>query len=165
MSEFDSKELRRALGQFPTGVTVMTARNAEQLVGVTASSFNTVSLTPPLILWSVDKAAFSAEVFMNTSYFVVNVLSEHQSDISNKFASKGADKFAGIEYFEGIGDVPVLKECAAHFECEVWNIHDGGDHFVIMGEVKKYEYVENLNPLIFAKGKYRNLAALEPLES
>ena len=159
------QNLRRALGQFPTGVTVMTARRGNELVGVTASSFNTVSLEPPLILWSIDKAAFSADIFINSDYFTVNVLNESQTDISNKFASKGADKFSDVDFENGLGNVPLLNDCIANFQCEVWNVHDGGDHYIIIGEVKKYDYSENLKPLVFSQGQYSSLVPMATLQN
>lgn len=152
---FDPKNFRRALGKFATGVTVVTAidGNNEKL-GVTASSFNTVSIDPPLILWSVDKNAYSAEVFKNAEHFVVNVLANSQIGISNQFARRGEDKFAGIECTEGIGKVPKIDGAVACFECRTWNIYEGGDHHIIVGEVMDFQYDEARNSLVFHNGRY-----------
>lgn len=111
MSNFDTKELRQVFSQFPTGVTVITTRTADgEPIGVTASSFNTVSISPTLILWSIDKGARSLEAFKSCEYFAVNILSDKQIPISNRFAGRGQDKFGGINYTSGLGDAPLIPE-------------------------------------------------------
>lgn len=153
--EFDAKDFRRALSQFPTGVTVITTIDAEgKPVGVTASSFNSVSMDPPLILWSIDKGANSLSAFENSAYFSVNVLCTEQVATSNNFASRGADKFANIPYTAGLGNTPILEHFAAQFECKTWAVYDGGDHLILVGEVKKYRYNDSAEPLVFARGSY-----------
>ncbi len=152
---FDPKNFRRALGKFATGVTVVTAIDSNnERQGVTASSFNTVSIDPPLILWSVDKNAYSAHVFKNAEHFVVNVLANSQIGISNQFARRGEDKFSGINCTEGIGKAPRLDGVVACFECKTWNIYDGGDHHIIVGEVIDFQYDESRNSLVFHNGRY-----------
>ena len=154
-SAFDVKDFRRALGQFPTGVTVITTRDEKgEPIGVTASSFNSVSIDPPLILWSIDKGAYSLDTFRNTEHFAVNVLSRDQVDISNRFASRGEDKFSGIEYHDGIGGSPVLEDYAAQFECKSWAVYEGGDHLILVGEVVDYRYKDIHQPLVFSRGSY-----------
>lgn len=151
----DVRDFRRALGQFPTGVTVVTALDAAgNPVGVTASSFNSVSLDPPLVLWSVDKAAFSAETFRTAKHFAVNVLAENQVAISNRFASRGEDKFKDVAWTSGLGGCPVFDGVAAHFECRTWAVYEGGDHWILVGEVRDYSYDSACAPLVFAKGGY-----------
>lgn len=151
----DIKDFRRALGQFPTGVTVITTIDGDGTpIGVTASSFNTVSIDPPLILWSVDKGAYSAKIFDNAKHFAVNVLGKDQVDTSNKFAGRGEDKFAGVSYTVGDGGSPLFESCAAQFECKTWNVVDGGDHLIIIGEVVNYRYDEATLPLVFSCGSY-----------
>ncbi len=114
MSEFDTRAFRRALGNFATGVTVVTAATANgRKVGVTANSFNSVSLDPPLVLWSIDKRSNSHEVFEEASHFAVNVLAADQIDLSNNFARPKDDRFAEIEYQPGEGGSPVFADCAA----------------------------------------------------
>lgn len=153
--EFDQKEFRNALGQFPTGVTVITTLDdSGNPIGITASSFNSVSMDPPLILWSVDKNAHSAKVFQTAKYFNVNVLSEKQITISNNFAQKGEDKFTDITYKAGIDGCPILENTAAFFECKTWNLYDGGDHIIIVGEVVSYQCKPSVKPLVFSKGRY-----------
>lgn len=154
-SKFEKNDFRRALSQFPTGVTVITTLDGEgNPVGVTASSFNTVSMDPPLILWSVDKNAFSADIFKNAEHFAVNVLAKDQMDTSNRFASRGEDKFKDIDYDSGIGGSPLLKHFSAQFQCKTWNVYEGGDHFIIVGEVEKYAYNDSTSPLVFSCSSY-----------
>ncbi len=157
MSEqtFDARDFRRALSQFPTGVTVITTLDAEgQPVGVTASSFNSVSMDPALILWSIDKGAYSLAAFDHSQHFAVNVLGRDQIATSNQFASRGEDKFKGIEYSQGLGGSPLLKEYAAQFECKTWAMYDGGDHLILVGQVMDYRYNDAVSPLVFARGSY-----------
>jgi len=155
MSNFDSKELRQVFSQFPTGVTVITTRTAEgEPIGVTASSFNTVSVSPALVLWSVDKGAHSLEAFKNCEYFAVNILSDQQIALSNCFAGRGQDKFSGVEHTNGLGDSPLLPEALTQLQCKNWNIYEGGDHLIMIGEVVDYKMTENARPLVFSQGSY-----------
>ncbi|NVK43309.1 MAG: flavin reductase [Oceanospirillaceae bacterium] len=167
---FDPKDFRRALGKFPTGVTVITTRDKNgERVGVTASSFNTVSIDPALVLWSIDKGAYSLEAFSEGSHFAVNVLRNDQVELSNRFARRGEDKFAGIDVREGLGRSPLLPDTAAVFECRTWNVYEGGDHFIIVGEVLNYGYEDNASSLVFHNGRYAvpevHPAAKSPTES
>ena len=152
---FDARDFRRALGQFPTGVTVITtvADNGEP-IGCTASSFNSVSIEPGLVLWSLDKANFSKDIFVNASYFAVNILSEKQVETSNRFASRSEDKFSGIAYEKGLGGAPLFEGCCCYFQCKTWNVYEGGDHVIIVGEVIEYQYQDDLKPLVFSQGNY-----------
>ena len=154
-TDMDPRVFRRALGQFPTGVTVITTTAKDkQPVGVTASSFNTVSMEPPLILWSIDKRSFSAAAFESAGYFAVHVLHEEQVAVSNRFASRGDDKFSGIDYRINEQGCPLLTEYAALFICKTWQTYDGGDHIIIVGEVTAYENIESATPLVFSRGSY-----------
>jgi 3-hydroxy-9,10-secoandrosta-1,3,5(10)-triene-9,17-dione monooxygenase reductase component len=152
--EFDSREFRNALGNFATGVTVITAKDLETgYVGTTASSFNSVSIDPPLVLWSLDKSARSLRAYETAEHFVVNVLAADQVSLSNEFARPDDDKFNGVEYqLNGYG-VPVLAGCVAHFECSTKYLYEGGDHVIIVGEVLAFEYLER-NALLFHQGGY-----------
>lgn len=148
-------EFRRALGQFPTGVTVITTIDEQNNpMGMTASSFNSVSQDPPLILWSIDKSALSAPMFLQADYFTVNILSKDQIDIANNFAHRSTDKFAGIAFTEGSFGCPVLEDCTACLECKKWSVYEGGDHFIIVGEVLEYQYRANATPLVFSQSSY-----------
>ncbi|ANF81256.1 flavin oxidoreductase [Acinetobacter sp. NCu2D-2] len=156
-TEFDSKSFRRALGNFATGVTIMTAQNAKgDKVGVTANSFNSVSLDPPLILWSIDKRSSSYEVFAEASHFAVNILAADQIDLSNKFARSKDDKYANVDFELGAGQAPVLKECSAVFECERYNIVEGGDHWIIIGRVVNFQD-NGRSPLLYHQGAYSSV--------
>ena len=152
--EIDPGEYRRALGCFATGVAVVTALDADsKRVGMTISSFNSVSLDPPLVLWSIATNSLSYDVFMNVEYFAVNVLAVHQEELSSRFARSGADKFAGLDCREGLGGVPILPEYAACFECNTEHRYDGGDHKIIVGRVLRVEDRES-DPLIFYRGHF-----------
>jgi len=156
-TEFDSKSFRRALGNFATGVTIMTAQNAKgEKVGVTANSFNSVSLDPPLILWSIDKRSSSYDVFAEASHFAVNILAADQIDLSNKFARSKDDKYANVDFELGAGQAPVLKECSAVFECERYNIVEGGDHWIIIGRVVNFQD-NGRSPLLYHQGAYSSV--------
>lgn len=161
-TEFDAKDFRRALSQFPTGVTVITATDAEgNPVGVTASSFNSVSMEPTLVLWSIDKGANSLETFEKAEHFAVNVLASDQVSTSNNFASRGQDKFANAQYSLGLGNAPILDHYAAQFECKTWAVYEGGDHMILVGEVIKYRSNDSAEPLVFSRGSYA-VAAQHP---
>jgi 3-hydroxy-9,10-secoandrosta-1,3,5(10)-triene-9,17-dione monooxygenase reductase component len=154
MSQIDPRDFRNALGQFATGVTVITTRDDQgRPVGVTASSFNSVSLDPPLVLWSLDKSAASLKAFSDYGYFSVHVLAEGQESLSNNFARRGEDKFSGVDLETGVAELPVLPECAARFQCQLIYQYDGGDHTILVGEVKEYKNFQR-KPLIFHSGQY-----------
>lgn len=152
--QLDPKAFRRALGNFATGVTVITAQDSEgNRVGVTANSFNSVSLDPALILWSIDKRSRSQDVFLNASHFAVNILSVDQIDVSNNFAKPVEDKFAGMHYTEGPGGSFILDNCAAHFECENYQTIDAGDHIILIGKVVNFSD-NGKPPLLYHQGAY-----------
>lgn len=151
---FDAKELRQALGAFVTGVTVITAIDAQgRPYGVTANSFSSVSLDPPLILWSQMLSSPSHPVYRDADRFVVNILAEDQVDISNRFARSGADKFAGVAVTPGLGGVPLIDGCSAYLECRKVTSYPGGDHAVFLGQVDRISQT-NCRPLAFGGGKY-----------
>jgi flavin reductase (DIM6/NTAB) family NADH-FMN oxidoreductase RutF len=150
----DLQKFKRALSCFATGVAVVTTLDGDgEKVGMTVSSFNSVSLDPPLVLWSIANDANSYSVFTNANYCAVNVLAMHQDQLSSQFAQKGSDKFEGLECRSGIEGVPILPEYAACFECSTENIFEGGDHKIIVGRVLKLEDREN-DPLIFYRGRF-----------
>lgn len=154
MSAHDPNEFRHALGSFATGVTVITSFDEDDNpVGVTVSSFNSVSLDPPLVLWSLAKDAMSLPAFEESGHFCVHVLSAAQQDVSNKFASKGSDKFEGLEWTRGLGGLPLLPKYAAQFQCKTTYQYEGGDHIIFVGEVIEYDRADEA-PLVFHSGKY-----------
>ena len=152
---FDRRELRRALGQFATGVTVVTARAGDgRRIGVTANSFTSLSLDPPLVLWCLAKSAPSLPEFLESSHFAVNVLAADQHHLSRQFSTPAPDKFAGVPASEGAGGVPLLDGVIARFTCRHVRNHDGGDHVIFIGEVERFEEFE-AEPLVFHSGFYR----------
>jgi 3-hydroxy-9,10-secoandrosta-1,3,5(10)-triene-9,17-dione monooxygenase reductase component len=154
MKERDSEGLRQALGQFATGVTIVTTAGADdEPIGVTANSFNSVSLDPPLVLWSLSTAAFSRKSFESAAYFCVHILAASQEALSQKFASPGANKFGDLKFVRGLGSVPMLEECVVRFQCRMTNQHPVGDHIVFVGEVLKFDNSDK-RPLVFHGGRY-----------
>jgi flavin reductase (DIM6/NTAB) family NADH-FMN oxidoreductase RutF len=152
---FDRRDYRLALGQFATGVTVVTTRTPDgRNAGVTVNSFASVSLDPPLILWSLSREAQSFNEFVNATHFAVNVLEARQHHLSRHFATRGADKFTGIDFLHGPLHLPILKGIIAHFICRKVRQHDGGDHVIFIGEVEEYKYNTG-EPLVFHSGRYR----------
>ncbi|MDZ5602866.1 flavin reductase family protein [Pseudomonas sp. RP23018S] len=153
-ADFDTRAFRRALGNFATGVTVVTAAGPSgRKVGVTANSFNSVSLDPALILWSIDKRSTSHEVFEQASHFAVNILAADQIDLSNNFARPKEDRFAGIDVEEGAGGAPLFLDCAARFQCEKYQQLDGGDHWILVGKVVAFDDFGR-SPLLYHQGAY-----------
>jgi len=150
----DSRALRNALGAFATGVTIVTTRNAEGLdVGVTANSFNSVSLNPPMVLWSLSRRAMSLPSFQQSPCFAVHVLAADQDDLSRLFATQGASKFQQLTVKRGTGNVPLIDGCAARFQCRTAFSYDAGDHIIFVGEVLAFEAFER-PPLLFHAGRY-----------
>ena len=150
----DTRELRNVLGSFVTGVTVVTTIDSEgKDQGVTANSFSSVSLDPPLVLWSQSKTAKSFPAFRDAHRFVVNMLAEHQRELSQRFATPGPDKFAGIATERRADGLPALPDCCAYVECRKVAMYPGGDHIVYLGEVLAVERNDR-RPLAFARGKY-----------
>src|SRR3990172_8457568 len=154
----DKTELRRVMGHFPTGVTVVTTiSKAGKLYGLTVNSFTSVSLVPPLVLVCVDKSAESYPCFEESKYFTVNFLAADQEDLSRRFATTGGDKFEGVGYRMGANQAPILNRVLAYLECKVVGAYEGGDHTIYVGEVDQSETRE-AKPLLFYRGGYRNLA-------
>ncbi|MEO1045602.1 MAG: enoyl-CoA hydratase-related protein [Pseudomonadota bacterium] len=152
MNSFDPRTFRDALGQFATGVTIVTARSADGTpVGVTANSFNSVSLDPPLILWSLARTSRCMSVFEAAEEFAVHILASDQDDLSNRFASRMDDKFAGLD-IAGSG-LPLLEGCTARFRCRTRHAYEGGDHVIFVGEVVGFEH-DAKPPLLFHGGDY-----------
>lgn len=158
---FDMRAFRQALGQFPTGVCIVTAKVEGIRLGMTVSSFNALSLTPPLILFSIDRRAASLAMWTKATAYGVNVLAENQKELSNRFARSLANKWEATSYADGLMDVPVLSGVAAVFECAAYAMHEGGDHTLLIGEVKLFRVYGDRQPLVFGKGRY---AALQPSE-
>ena len=151
---FNQKGFRDTLGQFATGVTIITTLDGDGApVGITASSFNSVSMDPPLVLWSLAKNAYSLACFEKAEYYNIHILGIDQEEMSNRFARPGTDKFNTIEFHAGRGDTPVLKDCAALLECRTRHQYDGGDHIIFVGEVLSHSHSAK-KPLVFHQGQY-----------
>jgi len=151
---FDTGEFRRALGAFATGVTIVTACAADGTpVGVTANSFNSVSLDPPMILWSLARNSRSLAAFQSADHWVVHILAADQEALSNRFARGGGEKFFGLATEIGVGSAPLLKDCACRLQCKTAFIKEGGDHVIFVGEVVAFDRRE-LPSLVFHAGKY-----------
>ena len=152
------RDFRKTLGAFATGITVISALSPEgKPIGVTISSFNSVSLDPPLILWSLALKSPNLEAFRNARHFAVNVLSAKQQHLSDRFASPLADRFAYIPTRTGLSGTPLLEGCCAWFECTNEVQYPGGDHLILIGRVERFAKGEADSPLLFHNGCYRQL--------
>lgn len=161
-SPFDPKEFRKALGSFATGVTIITTRAADGTqIGLTCSSFNSVSLNPPLVLWSLENASLSLSAFREAKHWAVHVLASDQEDLSGRFSRRGASKFAGLALEEGVGGTPLLTGCTARFQCKNAFQYDGGDHVIFVGEVERFDR-NDVPPLVFHGGRYAHATRRDP---
>ena len=152
---FSTQEFRTALGMFATGVTIVTARSQDGgVIGLTANSFNSVSLDPPLVLWSLARAAASMAAFRNGSHYAINVLAADQKALAERFALRGADRFKDVGYSEGIGGAPLLDGAAATFECFNRSRYEEGDHVIFVGEVERCSFRPGASPLLFHGGRF-----------
>jgi flavin reductase (DIM6/NTAB) family NADH-FMN oxidoreductase RutF len=159
---FNARELRNALGAFATGVTIITTRSRDgKPHGITVNSFSSVSLNPPLVLWSSSLYAQSLPAFQEASHFVVNILAFDQIALSNKFATQNDDKFVDVDHIVPESGAPVLIGAAAHFECRNEFRHYGGDHIIFIGHVERFAYT-NRPTLLFCRGKYMRGEPLLP---
>ncbi len=150
---FSQREFRDALGQFATGVTIITARGPQgHAVGTTVSSFNAVSLSPALVLWSLGLMANSLPVFRQSTHYAIHVLSAAQKPLAELFARKGADRFSHTAHHDSVHGVPLLEGCAAVFECRNLRQHEEGDHMLFIGEVQRCEHHTDRTPLLYHAG-------------
>lgn len=161
MPAIDPREFRNALGQFATGVTIITSINEQgKFIGLTANSFNSASLNPPLVLWSLAKSSKNLDSFKKAGYFAVHILNSDQVDLSKRFASSVDDRFEGLQLESGIGNLPLIKNCCARFQCKNTYQYEGGDHIIFVGEVLEFESGKG-QPLAFLSGKYASVSTLE----
>lgn len=153
--EFSEKEFRMALGEFATGITVVTAPASDgPPVGFTVNSFSSVSLDPPLILFSVARDLNRFDAMDAAEAFAVNVLTSDQEHLSNQFASTKGDKWANVEFREGEGGCPILAGTLATFECVPWAKYDGGDHVIFVGEVRRFVRTGDTGALLYFRSRY-----------
>ena len=152
---FSKAEFRAALGMFATGVTIVTVRSsAGELVGLTANSFNSVSMAPPLVLWSLAKSATSLHAFSTGSHYAINILGADQQDLALRFASRDTDRFVGVDFVDGVAGAPLLAGAAATFECFNRSRYEEGDHVIFVGEVERCTQRTGASPLLFHGGKF-----------
>jgi flavin reductase (DIM6/NTAB) family NADH-FMN oxidoreductase RutF len=153
-SPIDPRDFRNALGTYATGVTIITAATPEgKPYGLTCNSFASVSLNPPLVLWSLVIFSQGISIFQNASHFAVNVLGASQQALATKFATPSVDRFASVEWKPGLGNAPILADSVANFQCRAVNRYYGGDHVIFLGAVEAYAY-NRQEPLLFARGGY-----------
>jgi len=154
----DPKELRRLMGHFATGVTIITTKGADGTpYGLTANAFTSLSLDPPLCLVCVDRKAESFAHFYDSKVFTVNILTTAQEDLSNRFAKSGGDKFTGVATVHGHHGAPLIAGALAHIECQITDTLEGGDHVIHVGRVE-HIHMQAGDPLLFFQGRYRRLA-------
>ena len=153
----DLLQLRQCLGHFATGVTVVTCVAADGTArGITANSFSSVSLDPPLLLWNIAKVSNSLQAYLGAEHFAINILSADQQSISEHFARTDHTRFNGIDYAQSSDGVPLLPGTIACLECSTHDIHDCGDHYIIIGKISRFR-CNGGNPLIFLHGAYATL--------
>ena len=152
---FSSAEFRASLGMFATGVTVVTARTTGgELIGLTANSFNSVSLAPPLVLWSLAQSASSMAAFSAGSHYAINILAADQQALAERFASKRVDRWDGVAYTDGVAGAPLLTGAMASFECFNRSQYVEGDHVIFVGEVEHCSHTPRAAPLLYHGGKF-----------
>ncbi len=157
----DQREFRDTVGCFATGITVITTIDTnDNPIGLTANSFSSLSLDPPMVLFCLDRNVTSFNAFKTGSPFAVNILSDGQQDISARFAQSGPEKWNGLEFDSWDSKCPILQGCLANMECTVASIFEGGDHVIVIGEVSRMTRVDDeTRPLVFYRGRYTNLDA------
>src|SRR5579863_3366841 len=157
-SAIDPRDFRNALGTYATGVTIITAVAADgKPYGLTCNSFASVSLNPPLVLWSLGMFSQGLPIFQNASHFTVNVLGASQQALASTFAKSAIDRFAGVDWKPGLGNAPLLAGCVAYFQCRAANRYYGGDHVIFLGAVEAYAY-NRQEPLLFLGGGFGRFA-------
>ncbi|RMG52741.1 MAG: flavin reductase [Acidobacteria bacterium] len=158
----DQQQFRQLMGRFATGVTVVTLAGENGApYGLTVNAFTSVSLDPMLVLICIDKKVGGYELFKPGRGFAVNILAEDQEEISNRFATRDADRFARLTYRTGVTGAPILDGVLAYLECRITRAYDGGDHTIFLGEVKAGQIEEHKSPLLFFGGRYGHLATTE----
>ena len=152
---FSQREFRASLAMFATGVTIVTARTAGgELLGLTANSFNSVSLSPPLVLWSLSQAASTLPALSQGSHYAINILAADQKELAERFASKQGDRWQDVAFTDGISGAPLLTGAAASFECFNRSRYEEGDHVIFVGEVEHCSRQEGASPLLYHGGKF-----------
>lgn len=152
---FSQREFRTSLGMFATGVTIVTARTLSgELVGLTANSFNSVSLSPPLVLWSLSQAASAMAALSKVSHYAINVLAADQKSLAERFAGRREERWKDVLFVDSPGGLPLLDGAAATFECFNRSRHEEGDHVIFVGEVERCQHRVGASPLLYHGGKF-----------
>jgi flavin reductase (DIM6/NTAB) family NADH-FMN oxidoreductase RutF len=155
----DEASFRTVLGHFATGVTIITAMDGDEPIGVSANSFTSVSLDPPLVLFCAAKASTTWPRIEAAGKFTVNILNEHQEDVCRVFATKGADRFSRIGWRTSANGQPILHDSLAYIDCEMQEQHDAGDHIIVVGRVQELGVLSEEGPLLFYRGGYGKFAS------
>jgi 3-hydroxy-9,10-secoandrosta-1,3,5(10)-triene-9,17-dione monooxygenase reductase component len=156
MTAFDQKLFRNALGMFATGITIVTTTGPTgEPIGMTVNSFASVSLDPPLVLWSVGQHANSFDIFAQTKHFAIHILGKNQEALSNLFASRGEDKFGKLAWQPGDYGSPILPKYAVCFQCQTEHTYPGGDHTILVGRVMAFDDRADGEALLYFRGQYR----------
>lgn len=164
-ASFDGRALRDAFGSFATGVTIVTTSGPGGVdIGLTANSFSSVSLDPPMVLWSLARSSMNMDAFRNSGHFAVHILSADQEALSSRFASKGVDRFEGLALDRGPDGVPLLPDCMARFACKLAYQYEGGDHVIFVGEIVDFSHSAR-KPLVFHGGRYGMLLPRQTVSS
>lgn len=159
MSTVNDKDFKLAMSKFPSGVVIATSINGEnKRCGFTASAFSSLSLSPPLVLVCLANSADCFQSFAEASKFAINILGKEQEDLAMKFATKGIDKFSDDDFDTGSYGLPIIPNCVASLECDTKNTFDGGDHTILVGEVK-FLSVNDVQATIWHEGSFNALAA------
>jgi 3-hydroxy-9,10-secoandrosta-1,3,5(10)-triene-9,17-dione monooxygenase reductase component len=158
-STFSPRDFRDSLGLFATGIAIATASDGAERVGITINSFASVSIEPPLVLFSVSRSLRSFPVFERANGFAINVLGKDQKDLSTRFSKPGEDKWAGIDAATGTHGGVVIRPSLASFDCKLHRVFDGGDHLIFVGEVVALESAGVHEPLIYFRSRYHEIAS------
>ncbi|WP_153505229.1 flavin reductase family protein [Cumulibacter manganitolerans] len=162
MSEIDPDLFRAVLGNFASGVAVVTASDDGVPVGLTAQSFMSLSLDPPLVMFCPNRTSTSWPRIQHAKHFAANILAEGQDDLGLKFARSGGDKFAGVPWSPGPSGAPLLEGVLAHIDCTIEAVHAGGDHLIVVGRVLHLAAATELKPLVYFRSSFESLAARPP---
>jgi flavin reductase (DIM6/NTAB) family NADH-FMN oxidoreductase RutF len=155
----DEASFRTVLGHFATGVTIITAMDGSEPVGVSANAFTSVSLDPPLVLFCASQSSSTWPRIEAAGKFTVNILNEHQEDVCRVFATKGADRFTRIGWRPSANGNPILHDALAFVDCTIETLHDGGDHVIVIGRVQELGVMSEAGPLLFYRGGYGHFSA------
>ncbi len=150
----DARHFRDVLGRFATGVTVVTSTSGGEPVGMTCQSFSSVSLSPPLVLFCPAKTSRAWPLMQRAGHFCVNLLADGQDGLSNTMASKGVDKFAGVDWSPSKTGAPLIEGVVGYVDCTIHAVHEAGDHYIVIGKVQDLGFGDAEEPLLFYKGAY-----------